>query len=216
MKIKVDHLTKVYQTEYALNDINCSFESQQIHGIVGRNGSGKSVLLRCLCGYTKPTSGTITIDGKILGKDTPFPADMGLLLDTPLFLPRFSGYENLMLLMGISKRPKVEKERLVREALEKVGMTEQQNKKVSKYSLGMRQRLGLAQALMEQPTLLILDEPFNGLDRDGVKHIRGLLQTLRDNGVTILLTSHYPEDIAELCETLTCLDGGKIIRQENV
>ena len=121
-----------------------------------------------------------------------------------------------MMLMGIKKRPKAEKERLVREALEMVGMTEQQNKKVSKYSLGMRQRLGLAQALMEQPTLLILDEPFNGLDRDGVKQIRELLGNLRENGATILITSHYPDDLEVLCNTMTGLDGGKMIMRKNM
>lgn len=209
MEIIVDHLTKEYRTQTALQDVSCTFASGQIHGIVGRNGSGKSVLLRCICGYSRPTSGTVRIDGKLLGKDCAFPPDMGLLLDTPLFLPRFSGYENLMLLLNIRKYSHAEKERMIHDALEQVGLLDQQHKKVSKYSLGMRQRLGLAQALMEHPKLLILDEPFNGLDRDGVAHVRQLLLSLKTQGVTMLLTSHYPEDLDALCDTFTHLDGGR-------
>ncbi len=209
MEIIVDHLTKEYRTQTALQGVSCTFASGQIHGIVGRNGSGKSVLLRCICGYSRPTSGTVCIDGKLLGKDCAFPPDMGLLLDTPLFLPRFSGYENLMLLLNIRKYSHAEKERMIHDAIEQVGLLDQQHKKVSKYSLGMRQRLSLAQALMEHPKLLILDEPFNGLDRDGVAHVRKLLLSLKAQGVTMLLTSHYPEDLDALCDTFIHLDGGR-------
>lgn len=213
MEIVVKNLTKIYRTQRALQDVTCTFASGQIHGVVGRNGSGKSVLLRCLCGYARPTSGSILIGGKQLGREIPFPPGMGLLLDTPAFLPRFSGYENLMMLLSIRCRDRKERKQLIQEALAQVDLTEQQHKKVSQYSLGMKQRLGLAQALMEHPSLLILDEPFNGLDREGVKQIRALLRQLRDDGVTMLLTSHYPEDLAELCDTITRLDGGKIVER---
>lgn len=214
MEIKVQDLSKAYRTQLALDHVSCTFASGQIHGIVGRNGSGKSVLLRCLCGYTRPTSGTIVMDGKQLGKDMPFPPGMGLLLDSPGFLPRLNGYDNLALLMSVRSRGRAQNKLLIQEALAQVGLTDQQHKKVSQYSLGMRQRLGIAQALMEQPTLLILDEPFNGLDREGVKQIRTLLGQLRDGGATMLLTSHYPEDLAALCDTITHLDGGKIIAHD--
>lgn len=216
MRIVVDHLVKAYQSQIVLRDLNCEFASQQIHGIVGRNGSGKSVLLRCLCGYTRPTSGTVLVDGKPLGKQMPFPPGMGLLLDTPLFLPRLSGYDNLALLMNIRKHSRREKKQLIYQTLAQVDLLEQQNKKVSDYSLGMRQRLGIAQALMEQPTLLILDEPFNGMDRQGVNQIRALLRQLREQGVTILLTSHYPDDLEALCDTVTCLDCGQIVQQKRL
>ncbi len=211
MEIIVDHLTKEYRTQTALQNVCCTFASGQIHGIVGRNGSGKSVLLRCICGYSRPTSGSVSVDGKLVGKDCAFPPHLGLLLDTPLFLPRFSGYENLMLLLNIRQYARAEKESMVHDALEQVGLLDQQRKKVAQYSLGMRQRLGLAQALMEHPQLLILDEPFNGLDRDGVAHVRQLLLSLKSQGVTMLLTSHYPEDLDALCDTFTHLDGGHVV-----
>lgn len=214
MPIVVEHLNKVYQTQQALRDVSCTFASGQIHGIVGRNGSGKTVLLRCLCGYTRSTSGKVLIDGKELGIDMAFPPAMGLLLDTPMFLPRFNGYENLMMLIGIRKKEKNEKKRLVEAALRQVGLQDQREKKVVYYSLGMRQRLGIAQALMEQPSLLILDEPFNGLDREGVREITDLLRNMREQGVTILLTSHYPDDLENLCDTVTRLDGGQIVGPE--
>lgn len=214
MSIVVEHLTKVYRTQKALSDVSRSFASGRIHGIVGRNGSGKTVLLRCLCGYTKPTSGRVLIDDKELGVDMAFPPGMGLLLDTPMFLPRFNGYENLLMLVGIRQKDKAEKRRLVEAALRQVGLQDQQTKKVAHYSLGMRQRLGIAQALMEQPSLLILDEPFNGLDREGVGEITALFRDLRKQGVTILLTSHYPGDLENLCDTVTRLDGGRIVGSE--
>lgn len=213
MRIVVEHLTKAYRAQCVLNDISCSFQSGQIHGIVGRNGSGKTVLLRCLCGYAKLTSGKIWIGEKLLGTDIFFPPFLGLLLDTPMFLPQFSGYDNLMLLMNIHKREYDEKKALIQEALQHVALSEHQNIKVANYSLGMRQRLGIAQAIMEKPKLLILDEPFNGLDRDGVKKISALFKKMRSSGVTVLLTSHYPSDLENLCDTITCLDGGQILQQ---
>lgn len=211
MSIVVSHATKMYKTEAAIRDINCSFTSHQIHGIIGRNGSGKTVLLRSICGYTKLSSGEILVDGKRLGHDMEFPESMGILIDVPGFIPFFNAKENLMLLMDICKHRKQEKLALINKALTHVGLNGCERKRISQYSLGMKQRLGIAQAIMEQPALLILDEPFNGLDRDGVKAIRELLLQQRDAGTTILLTSHYPDDLEALCDTMTQLDGGKIV-----
>lgn len=210
MNIVVRHATKKYRIQTALDDVSCDFPSRQIHGIIGRNGSGKTVLLRSLCGYTKLSSGEILIDGKKLGQDMEFPQSMGILIDSPSFIPRFAAKENLQLLMNISKRSKEDKAMRIKQAIIQVGLEEQSRKRVSQYSLGMKQRLGIAQAIMEQPDLLILDEPFNGLDRDGVKSIQELLLKERERGATILLTSHYPDDLAAICDTITHLDGGHI------
>ena len=211
MNIVVRHATKKYRIQTALDDVSCDFASRQIHGIIGRNGSGKTVLLRSLCGYTKLTSGEILFDGKKLGQDMEFPQSMGVLIDSPSFIPRFTAKENLQLLMNISKRSKEDKAMRIKQAIIQVGLEEQSRKRVSQYSLGMKQRLSIAQAIMEQPDLLILDEPFNGLDRDGVKSIQELLLKERERGATILLTSHYPDDLAAICDTITRLDGGHVV-----
>ena len=210
MYINIDNLTKFYRDQCVLSQISCSFEKGKIHGITGRNGSGKTVLLRCICGYSRPTEGKVSIQGKVVGKDMEFPESMGLLLEVPGFLPAFTAKENLQMLMDIRHRHLPEKNELICDALKLVGLDPSSRKKVGKYSLGMKQRLGIAQAVMEQPELLILDEPFNGLDSDGVATIRQVIKELREKQATILLTSHYSEDITALCDTVTHLDGGKI------
>ena len=149
-----------------LKHINVSFEEGKIHGLIGRNGSGKTMLMKCICGFIKPTSGEITVDGKQVGKDVDFPKDMGIIIETPGFIPYYSGYKNLKLLAGLNN--KIGKDE-IKSSMKQVGLDPELKRHVRKYSLGMRQRLGLAQAIMENPKILILDEPFNGLDKDGVK-----------------------------------------------
>ena len=179
-----------------LKQINVEFEEGKIHGLIGRNGSGKTMLMKCICGFIKPTSGEITVDGKRVGKDVD-------IIETPGFIPYYSGYKNLKLLAGLNN--KIGKDE-VRESMKKVGLDPDLKRHVKKYSLGMRQRLGLAQAIMENPKILVLDEPFNGLDKDGVKEMREYLLSYKEHGKTILICSHSAEDISVLCETVHEMD----------
>lgn len=200
-------ITKTYGTQTVLDHVTVTFDRGQIHGLIGRNGSGKTMLMKCICGYVKPDEGTVTINNKRIGVDMEFPKNLGLMLETPGFLPRFSGAFNLSMLCAIQH--KVDKQ-AVEQAMYSVGLDPRSRKSVGHYSLGMRQRLAIAQAIMEDPELLILDEPFNGLDEKGVDEIRRLLMFLRDKGKTIILSSHYAQDIELLCDTVHIMQAGKI------
>ena len=203
--IDVQHVSKSFGEEQVLKDICRSFEIGKIHGIVGNNGSGKTVLMKCICGFLRPDSGKIYVNYKEVGKDMDFPDDLGIIIETPGFLPNISGFKNLQLLASLKKKAS---DAVIRDVIMKVGLDPYMKKPVGKYSLGMRQRLGLAQALMEDPQLLILDEPLNGLDKHGAAHIRELIKSLRDEGKTVLLASHNQMDIDELCDTVCEMDGG--------
>lgn len=209
--IEINKVTKRFREFTALNDITVSFEKGKIHGIIGRNGSGKTVLFKCICGFLKTDKGDIRIDGKKVGTDIEVPSDMGMIIENTGFLPGYSGYRNLSFLARINNR--ISKKEIAG-AMEMVGLDIRMKKHVAKYSMGMKQRLGIAQAIMENPSLLILDEPMNGLDNQGVEDIRTLLMRLREERKTILLASHSKEDISTLCDTVTELDKGKIIRKE--
>lgn len=206
--IEVNQVTKRFKDTVVLNQISLSFEEGKIHGIIGRNGSGKTMLMKCICGFVIPTSGTIQVQEKFIGKDCDVPDSVGIIIEAPGFLPNYSGYANLLFLAKIKN--KISKEQ-IKEAIRLVGLDPNSKKHVGKYSLGMRQRLGLAQALMESPDILILDEPMNGLDNQGVEDIRQLLQNLKEQGKTIILASHSKEDISILCDTVHELDHGEII-----
>ena len=203
--IEVQHVNKSFGEEQVLKDVSHSFEIGQIHGIVGNNGSGKTVLMKCICGFLKPDSGTIFVHHKQVGKETDFPEDIGIIIETPGFLPHLSGFQNLKLLASLKR---IANDHTIRDTIELVGLDPNLKKPVGKYSLGMRQRLGLAQALMEDPSLLILDEPFNGLDKNGARHIRELIKSLRYQGKTVILASHNQMDIDELCDTVCEMDAG--------
>ena len=203
--IEVQNLSKSFGEEQVLKGVSRDFEIGKIHGIVGNNGSGKTVLMKCICGFLKPSGGRVLVNGKEVGKDMDFPDDLGIIIETPGFLPNLSGMKNLQILASLKKRASNE---VIREVIRKVGLDPDSRKPVGKYSLGMRQRLGLAQALMEAPSILILDEPLNGLDKHGVVHIRELIKSLRAEGKTILLASHNQMDIDELCDTVCEMDGG--------
>lgn len=207
--ITVEHVSLTIGTAPILRDVLAQFEEGHIHGIVGRNGSGKTMLMKCICGFIRPDSGKIFVDGKQVGRDVDFPPDLGLLIETPGFVPYYSGLKNLELLAAINRR--VSKERL-NACMEQIGLGDAKNKRVSKYSMGMRQRLGIAQAIMEDPRLLILDEPLNGLDEQGVEDIRALLLELKSQGKTILLSSHNREDIDLLCDSVCKMEGGVLTR----
>lgn len=204
----MEHVSKIFRGQTVLRDITVSFSRAKIHGIIGQNGSGKTVLLKCICGLLCPSSGSITVKGKVIGRDADFAPDTGAIIETPQFLSYKSGMANLYDLARI--RHKIGKPEII-QAMERVGLDSDSRKHVSKYSLGMRQRLGIAQAIMESPDILILDEPMNGLDKQGVQDMRRLFMDLRSEGKTILLASHNAEDIQILCDTVSEIEDGKWI-----
>lgn len=199
---------KIKKTEI-LKDINIEFEKGKIHGFIGRNGSGKTMLMKCICGFIKPTDGEIIVNEKRIGKDCDFPDSVGIIIETPGFIPYYSGYRNLKLLADLNR--KIDKEK-IRNTMQMVGLDPDLKRHVKKYSLGMRQRLGLAQAIMENPDLLILDEPMNGLDKEGVSDMRKYLLNLKEQGKTILIASHSAEDIEILCDTVCEMDKGVLTK----
>ncbi len=207
--ITVDGLVKRFGKKTVLNGVSIGFDAHKIHGLIGRNGSGKTVLMKCICGLTPITGGTVTVSGKRIGKDCEIIPSAGVIIETPGFLPNLSGYANLRNLASLTG--KIGKDE-IRGAISRVGLNPDDKKHVGKYSLGMRQRLGLAQAIMEDPDILILDEPMNGLDKDGVKDMRQYLLDLKEQGKTILIASHSAEDIDVLCDTVCEMDKGVLTK----
>ncbi|MDO4273553.1 MAG: ATP-binding cassette domain-containing protein [Eubacteriales bacterium] len=203
--IRIEHVYKKFNGDVVLNDINHNFERGKIHGVVGNNGSGKTVLFKCICGFMFPSKGRIFIDYEQVGVDIDFPDDMGIIIETPGFLPNISGFKNLQILASLKRKIG---NREIRKAIQQVGLDPDIKKHVGQYSLGMRQRLGIAQAIMEDPAYLILDEPFNGLDKNGVREMRIIIKELCAKGKTILLASHNVIDIEELCDTVCEIDRG--------
>ena len=203
--IILKNLHKSFGKEEILHGIDREFASGKIHGIVGNNGSGKTAMMKCICGFLRPDEGQVIVNGKQIAKDIDFPDSMGIIIETPGFLPNMTGIKNLKLLASLRECIGTKE---ICQALDRVGLDPELKKPVSKYSLGMRQRLGIAQAIMENPSILILDEPFNGLDKNGVAQIRDLIRHLREEGKTILLASHNQADIDELCDTVCEIDAG--------
>lgn len=203
--VSVQGLYKSFGEDEVLKGVTRDFEEGKIHGIVGNNGSGKTVLMKCICGFLRPTRGKVLVRYREVGKDIGFPREHGNIIETPGFLPGLTGMKNLRLLASLQKKAGNE---TIADAIRRVGLDPALKKPVGKYSLGMRQRLGIAQAIMENPSLLILDEPLNGLDKHGVQEMRALIKGLRDEGKTILLASHNQGDIDELCDTVCEMDGG--------
>lgn len=204
-EICVENVTKAFGNQEVLKAVYVKFEMGKIYGIVGRNGSGKTVLLKCICGLLYPSTGTVTVDGKVVGKDVDYPENIGFIIETPGFLPRYSGLKNLKYLASI--RGKV-KEDEIRKYMELVGLNPNDKKHVGNYSLGMKQRLGIAQALMENPDILILDEPMNALDNNGVEEMRSVLLKMKEQGKLIIIASHVRDDIDILCDKVYGIDAG--------
>lgn len=210
--VRIEHVTKCFGEDLVLKEVNLTLDYGQVYGIVGNNGSGKTVLMKCICGFLPATTGTIRVFGKEIGREVDFPESLGVIIETPGFLTGHTGIRNLEILADMNGRISKADIRLV---LKKVGLDPDMKKPVGKYSLGMRQRLGIAQAIMEDPRFLILDEPFNGLDKHGVEEIRQLLLELKSMGKTILLASHNEEDIRILCDHVYEMDGG-VLRERTV
>lgn len=205
--ITIENLVKKFGNKTVLNGVNVNFEQGKVHGLIGRNGSGKTVLMKCICGLTPITSGAVTVNGKKIGVDCEIIPDAGVIIETPGFIPNMSGFANLKNLAALTG--KIGKSE-IRAAISRVGLNPGDKKHVGKYSLGMRQRLGLAQVIMEDPGLLILDEPMNGLDKDGVLDMRQYLLDLKLQKKTILIASHSAEDIDVLCDTVCEMDKGEL------
>lgn len=204
--MEVINVYKSFGKEQVLNGVSFRIPAGNIYGVVGNNGSGKTVLMKCICGFMKCDRGKIFVDGRQVGKEMDFPDRLGIIIETPGFIPNLSGYKNLKILASLKGR--IGKKE-IREVMKRVGLDPGMKKTVAKYSLGMRQRLGIAQAIMEDPDVLILDEPFNGLDRYGVAEIRTLLKELKADGKSILLASHNAQDINELCDGVLDLMEGR-------
>jgi ABC-2 type transport system ATP-binding protein len=207
--IEIKSINLIIKKTEILKSISIDFEKGRIHGLIGRNGSGKTMLMKCICGFVKPTNGTIIVDGKQIGKDCDFPENAGIIIEAPGFIPYYSGYKNLKLLADLNKKINSDK---IKESMRQVGLDPNLKRHVKKYSLGMKQRLGLAQAIMENPDLLILDEPMNGLDKDGVADMREYLLDLKKQGKTIIIASHSSEDIEILCDTVCEMDKGVLTK----
>lgn len=206
--IAVKNVSLTMNKQKILDNISLTVNEREAVGLVGSNGSGKTVLMKCICGFNNSYLGEISILGKKIGKDTEFPPQTGFIIETPGFIPYISGYDNLKILANINKT--IGKKEIY-DYMELVGLDPENKKSVGKYSLGMRQRLGIAQALMENPTVLILDEPFNGLDKKMLTKMREILVEEKRKGKTILLTSHNEKDIQYICERTYEIDEGKII-----
>lgn len=210
MKIEVKDVTKKLDKELVLNDVSLSLDSGKIYGLVGRNGSGKSMLLKTICGFVKPDKGYVKVGGEDIYKNNTFPKKTAALIERPNYLPDLTGYENLKMLASINK---VTGDKEILNTLEKVNLLEEKDKKFKKYSLGMKQKLGIAQVLMENPDIMIFDEPFNGLEEESVKKIRKLLLDEKKKGKLIIIATHIKEDINELCDIIYRVDNGKIINK---
>ena len=206
MILKIENVTKIIQGATVLNQVSLCMESGNIYGLFGRNGSGKTMLMRAVCGLIRITEGKITIDGAQQWKDFSYPDGLGMLIETPVFLPDYTGYENLRLLSCIKKEIKGED---IRKSLIRVGLEPNDKRNTRKYSLGMRQRLGIACAIMENPRLLVLDEPFNGLDADGCEQVKHIILEERRKGALIILACHNREELENLSDTIYKVEQGR-------
>ncbi|MEG1410985.1 MAG: ABC transporter ATP-binding protein [Terrisporobacter sp.] len=207
MHIKIINYSKSIKEAEVLKNINVEFHGNKIYGIVGKNGSGKSVLLKSICGLANIDTGEILINNEVLGKDIEFPKDLGAVLDGAGFLPNLSGFKNLKLLASIKNKISDEK---IKKCMEHLDLNPNDKKMYKSYSMGMKQKLLIAQAIMEDPKILILDEIFNGLDDDTVNIVRELLLKYKSEGRLIIITSHIKEDIDLLCDKIYKMNNGKM------
>jgi len=206
MKIKLDNISKKFNKQEVLSNVNIELETGKIYGFKGRNGSGKSVLLKIICGLYKPSIGNIYIDGLLVNTKDIYKYNIRALIENSVFFPNLSGYQNLKSLAEINN--KITKEDIIY-ALETVNLESVAHKKFSEYSLGMKQKLGIAQAIMENPDILVLDEPFNGVDNASVIKIKKYLLSIKDSKV-IIVTSHIKEDLDDLCDRVYSFSNGVV------
>lgn len=212
MEIKVKNLSKKLSNNIVLDDINIDLCSGKIYGFVGKNGSGKTMLMRAICGLILPTSGCVEIDGKVIGKDISFPESVGALIENPGFISSYSGFKNLKTLAQIKNE--ISDDDII-SILEQVGLDPYNKKSFRKYSLGMKQKLGIAGAMMENPKLLILDEPFNGLDEESVDKVRQLIMKRRGKDSLTIISCHDSDEIDKICDEIITIKLGKIVSVED-
>ena len=212
MEIVVNNLVKEFNGIIVLNNINLKFKSGNIYGLYGRNGSGKSVFMKILSGFYNPTNGEVLYDGVNLNSLNEFPESLGVMIEKPSFFPDLTGYENLKLLAQINNKIG---DKEILKTLDLVNLMEFKDKKYSKYSLGMKQKLGLAQAIMEDQKIILLDEIFNGIDNESVNKIIEYFLKEKDKGKIIVISSHIKEDLNKLCDKIFCFDNGKIIDEKH-
>ena len=207
MNLICEHVCKDIKGTRVLDDINLELEGGKVYGLWGKNGCGKTMLMRCLCGFIQPTSGRVLVEGKELWKDISFPESVGVLIENPSFLNEYTGFQNLQILASIRKQID---EKVIREMLRCVGLDPYDRRKYRKYSLGMKQHLGIACAVMESPKLIILDEPINALDESGVKLVRTLLHSMKEKGSLILIACHDKEEMQILADEIYVMAEGRI------
>lgn len=212
MEINIKNFTKELSNNLVLDNVNLNLKSGNIYGFVGKNGSGKTMLMRAICGLILPTSGYVEIDGKIIGKDISFPDSVGVLIENPGFISHYSGFKNLKVLAQIKN--KISDDEII-ETIKKVGLDPNDKKSFRKYSLGMKQKLGIAAAIMENPELLILDEPFNGLDEDSLDKVRELILDSKNENKIIIMSCHDSEEIKNICDEIVEIKFGKIVNIDN-
>lgn len=210
--IIIKNFTKELSNNLVLDNVNLNLKSGNIYGFVGKNGSGKTMLMRAICGLILPTSGYVEIDGKIIGKDISFPDSVGVLIENPGFISHYSGFKNLKVLAQIKN--KISDDEII-ETIKKVGLDPNDKKSFRKYSLGMKQKLGIAAAIMENPELLILDEPFNGLDEDSLDKVRELILDSKNENKIIIMSCHDSEEIKNICDEIVEIKFGKIVNIDN-
>lgn len=214
MKIEIRNVTKVIKKTKVIDNVDITFEGGKIYGLSGKNGCGKTMLMRLISGLIYPTEGEVVIDGKILGRDCSFPKSIGLLIENPAFLEEYTAYENLRMLNGVGGN-RLDKEEMLR-LIQSVGLDPHDSRKYYKFSLGMRQRLGIAAAIMGKPDVILLDEPINAIDEDGVSEIRDLIRSLSDEDRIIIIACHDKEEMEYMADEIIYMKDGKIVKGDNV
>ncbi len=214
MKIEIRNVTKVIKKTKVIDNVDITFEGGKIYGLSGKNGCGKTMLMRLISGLIYPTEGEVVIDGKILGRDCSFPKSIGLLIENPAFLEEYTAYENLRMLNGVGGN-RLDKEEMLR-LIQSVGLDPHDSRKYYKFSLGMRQRLGIAAAIMGKPDVILLDEPINAIDEDGVSEIRDLVRSLSGEDRIIIIACHDKEEMEYMADEIIYMKDGKIVKGDNV
>ena len=210
MYIKITDVNKTIKKAPILRDINLEFTGGKVYGLIGKNGSGKTMLMRAICGLITPDSGIIDINGKILGKDISFPESIGVLIENPAFIGNYTGFKNLKVLASIQNRIGDEQ---IRKALEDIGLDPDDKRTYRKYSLGMKQKLGIAAAVMENPDIIILDEPINALDDVSVEKVHDILEEQKKRGAVIIIACHDKEELDQLSDEIIEISDGRIINK---
>lgn len=210
MKIEIKNVTKIIKKTKVIDSVSLKFEGGKIYGLSGKNGCGKTMLMRLISGLIYPTTGEIIINDKILGRDCSFPESIGLLIENPAFLTDYTAYENLKMLNGMVGK-KLSKEEIL-DVIESVGPDPKDKRKYYKFSLGMKQRLGIAAAIMGKPEVILLDEPINAIDVDGVSEIRNLIRDLRDEDRVIVIACHDKEEMEYMADEIIYMKDGKIVK----